>query len=202
MSSRSEVTEEHKEELYVGGATLRGKGKQFVRFGAMIFVSFLVGVSLALYPSQLDWNLALTILLAALVAAGGVSLLFVYSMKTWSFIVYPDKLRIKKGQHARDISFERVENVEIVSWREWSGWKKVVPTLWRHFTIVLDPRYRHLGIAQSMKMPGILRHTVKVKCDGFKWRRGCYLEMDDPHRFYETLTRALERYRPIHGPPQ
>jgi class 3 adenylate cyclase len=190
------------EKLYVGGAALRGKGKQFLQFAAMIFVSILIGFSLSIDPSRLDWGLVLSILLMALVVAGGVSLLFAYSIKTWSFIVYPDKLRIKKGQNTRDISFDRVEDVAIVSWREWAGWKKAVPTLWRYLTIVFDPRYQGMGISQSMKMPGILRHAVKVKCGGFKWRLGCFMEMDDAHRFYETLTRALERYRAIHGSAQ
>lgn len=190
------------EKLHVGGATLRGKEKQLVIYGIAMFISTFIGGAIVLYDIIFEENILLMLVLTSAVAAIGTIFLFIFSMKTWSFTVYPDKLRVKQRNFLRDIPFNQIEKTELVSWKEWAGWKKIIPTLRKYYSIVLDPRYSQIGFAQTSKLPWVLRHAIKVECGGFGWRKGCYLEMDNPKQFYVVLIRALERYRVIHGSPE
>lgn len=192
------------DKLYEARVLLKGKLKTVLLVGAGSLLCGGLGylAAIRLMQTQVEWSelsvAAGTMFLLAALFTG----LLIFSLKQWSFLVYPSKVRIRGVRRSIDIPFPDLEKVELVSWREWAGWKQAIPNTWRYLGIILDPRYPHLGMAQSIKSPGAWRHAVKVKCAGVRWRHGFYLEMDEPKSFFETLHRALERYRAIHGGPK
>jgi hypothetical protein len=184
--------------LYQARTELRGKWKFLFIIGASVFV----GAGLAMWKDHAFWTdpgkrmkvviilVAVVPLLAALLVA-----MFIFLLKRWSFVVYPDKIRVKGKQRSIDIPFDKIEAVELNSF-QLTGWN--IPwDVWRELKIIANPGFTKLGIAGGTKFRG-LRQVVKVTCSGLGRRRGYYLDMDNPERFFDTLNRTLERYRAQH----
>lgn len=127
--------------------------------------------------------------LALAVLASG----FAFYHSTWSFLVYPDRIRVRGRRRCVDIPFQQIASMELVSSKEftWDGFCK-------ELAAVAHPRYPKLGAGQFLKVKG-LRRIIKVTCKPNGWKRGYYLDMSDPGPFFNTLTRAVERYRAIHS---
>jgi len=127
-------------------------------------------------------------LIGVLIAFGGL----VFYAKRWSFLVYPDRIRIRGKRRAIDIPFERTTGVQVISYVH----RPTLGVLWTEAKIYFDPRYPKYGIGQVRVLRGI-REIIRVDCAHQKWRKGYYLDMDDPRPFHQTLDRALQRYRLI-----
>lgn len=121
---------------------------------------------------------------------------FTFYHSTWSFLVYPDRIRVRGRRQCVDIPFEHMESANLVSYRpfSWAGFTKGLAT-------TVHPRYPKLGEAQLMILKGH-RRVIRIQHKLGGWRRGYYLDMSDPGPFFNTLTRALERYRATHASPQ
>jgi hypothetical protein len=114
----------------------------------------------------------------------------------WSFLVYPDRIRIRGKRRAIDIPFERITGVHVISYAH----RPTPGVLWTEAKIYFDPRYPKYGLGQIRVLRGI-REIIRVDCAHRNWRKGYYLDMDQPRAFLRTLNRALQRYRAIHSSP-
>ncbi len=90
-----------------------------------------------------------------------------------------------------DIPFDQIEGAELVSYRK--SWRSLFLS-WVEFRAGIGMRFKKLGEAAVMSFTGP-RTLIKVSRRGPGWCRGYWLDMDKPERFFETLGRALERYR-------
>jgi adenylate cyclase len=127
-------------------------------------------------------------LIGVLIAFGGMA----FWAKRWSFLVYPDRIRIRSKRRAIDIPFERIAGVQMISYAH----RPTLGVLWTEAKIYFDPRYPKYGIGQVRVLRGI-REIIRVDCAHHKWRKGYHLDMDEPRSFLQTLDRALQRYRVI-----
>jgi class 3 adenylate cyclase len=107
------------------------------------------------------------------------------SSKRWSFAVYPDRIRVRSRRRSFDIDLERVTGVELVSSRSWK---------YRYQFMYFDPLYPMYGLGQLRKVSGT-HELLRVDCPHRGWRKGYYLNMEDPRPFLQTLNRALQRVR-------
>ncbi len=117
---------------------------------------------------------------------------FVFLTTRWSFLVYPDRIRIRSKTRVINIPFERITGVQVISFRH----RPTPQVLWTELRIFFDPRYPKYGLGQIRVLRGI-REIIRVDCTHQNWRKGYYLDMDDPRSFLQTLNRALQRYRLI-----
>jgi class 3 adenylate cyclase len=136
------------------------------------------------------WAYAAGGLIGVLVAFG----VLLFLAKRWSFLVYPDRIRIRGKRRAIDIPFERITGVEVSSYEH----RPTPGVLWTEAKIYFDPRYPKYGIGQVRVLRGI-RQIIRVDCAHQGWRKGYYLDMDEPRSFLQTLDRARQRYRLIHS---
>ncbi len=113
----------------------------------------------------------------------------IWFLTKWSFLVYPDRLRLQRRWRVIEIPFENIETLELIAWKAWAwaDW-------WQPLALVLQPGYAKLGEIQTLKLRG-LRQVVRVRCVGLGRRKGYYLDMDHPERFLHALNRALTSYR-------
>ena len=112
--------------------------------------------------------------------------------KRWSFLVYPDRIRIRGKRRAIDIPFERITGVQVISYEH----RPTLGVLWTEAKIYFDPRYPKYGIGQISVLRGI-REIIRIDCAHQNWKKGYYLDMDEPRPFLRTLDRGLKRYRLI-----
>jgi hypothetical protein len=129
-------------------------------------------------------------LLGAVIAFGGLAFL----AQRWSFLVYPDRIRMRSKRQAIDIPFECITAVQMISYKH----RPTPGVLWTETKIYFDPRYSHYGLGQTRVLRGT-REIIRVDCAHQKWRKGYYLDMDEPRSFHQTLNRALRRFRLIRG---
>lgn len=127
-------------------------------------------------------------LLGILIAVGGIA----FFASRWSFIVYPDRIRLRSKQRLVDIPFERIADVQMISYRH----RPTPGVLWTETKIYFDPRYPKYGLGQIRVMRGV-REIIRIDSPHQNWRKGYYLDMDEPRAFLQTLNRALKRYRLI-----
>lgn len=180
--------------LYKAGTEMRGKWKVLLIVVASVFLGS--GPRIWKDRGQLSTKKIIVLLIAlSLVAAACVAVIIFFFIKRWSFVVYPDKIRVKSKRRSIDIPFDSIEAVELISHPV--TFRTYPAAAWRELKIALDPRFRKLGEAAAYKFSG-LRQMVKVTCSGLGRRRGYYLDMDNPERFFDTLNRTLERYRAQH----
>jgi tRNA A-37 threonylcarbamoyl transferase component Bud32 len=182
--------------LYQARTELRGKWKFLVVVAASVFLGAGVGISPDFWgdPAKRMKAIILLAVIVPLLAAVIVAAM-IFLLKRWSFVVYPDKIRVKGKRRSIDIPFDKIEAVEFDSF-PLTGWN--VPwDVWRELKIIAAPGFTKLGIAGGTKFRG-QREVVKVTCGRLGRRRGYYLDMDNPRRFFDTLNRALERYRVQH----
>lgn len=177
--------------LYKVRATLRGKWKSLATWAIAPFVP--VGAILALVLKGAPRWRAIAGLLLTTAAYLGV---FILSVKRWSFVVYPDKIRARSRWRSIDIPFEQIEKVKLVSYQVWS-WRGC----WAVFKISAHPLYSQLGTANTLQPRGLV-HVIKIDCGGEWWRKGYYLDLDQPEKFLDALNRALDRYRALAHPPK
>lgn len=183
--------------LYKVRSSLRGKGKLFALIVAGGFAGGVAGFFLGGPPRRPTWRSWMVLISALVLVIAAYAGLIIFWLKKWSFVVYPDKIRVQGRRRSIDIPFDQIESVELVSYRISYGWG-FLARQWKDLTIALHPRYPKLGEAQATKLTG-MRQVLKVNCTGLGWRRGYYLDVEQPERFLETLTRALERYRAERG---
>ncbi len=176
--------------LYKVRATLRGKWK-LLAFYAMAPLS--VGaIGVLGMKGERRW-LAIAALLLATAAYLGV---FILSVKRWSFVVYPGKIRAQGRRRSIDIPFDQIEKVELISFQVWS-----LRGFWAVFKVSAHPLYAQLGTASMLQLRGLV-HVIRIDCGGARWRKGYYLDVDQPEKFLDALNRALERYRALARPPK
>jgi hypothetical protein len=125
-------------------------------------------------------------LIGVLVAFGVLT----FWAKRWSFLVYPDRIRIRGKRRAIDIPFERITGVQVISYEH----RPTLAVLWTEAKIYFDPRYPKYGIGQIRVLRGI-RQIIRIDCAHQNWKKGYYLDMDEPRSFLQTLDRGLKRYR-------
>jgi hypothetical protein len=112
----------------------------------------------------------------------------------WSFLVYPDRVRIRSKRKIVDIPFEQVSKVEVIAYRN-----ALTPrVLWTKLKLNFDLRYPKYGVGQALGVLRGLREFVRIDCGHRNWKKGYCLDMETPRPFIKTLNRALERYRAIH----
>jgi class 3 adenylate cyclase len=128
-------------------------------------------------------------LLGVLIAFGTLA----FWARRWSFLVYPDRIRIRSKRRAVDIPFERITGVQVISYAH----RPTPGVLWTEAKIYFDPRYPKYGIGQVRVLRGI-REIIRIDCAHEKWKKGYHLDMEEPRSFLQTLNRALKRYR--HNP--
>jgi len=129
-------------------------------------------------------------LITILIAVGCFALL----ATRWSFLVYPDRIRIRDKRRVVDIPFEQITGIQMISYRH----RPTLGVLWTETKIYFDPRYSHYGLGQTHILRG-MREIIRVDSPHQSWRKGYYLDMDEPRAFLQTLNRALKRYRLIQG---
>ncbi len=180
--------------LYQARTELRGKWKYLLTVGLVIFATclaaVLVGTAMAGIPARLERNAVLFFSVFVFYSAAMVALV-VFRATHWSFVIYPHKLRAKGRWRTLDIPFDQIEGAELVSYRK--SWRSLFLS-WFEFRAGLGMRFKKLGEAAAMTFTGP-RTLIKVWRRGPGWCRGYWLDMDKPERFFETLGRALERYR-------
>jgi class 3 adenylate cyclase len=166
---------------------LRNKWWFFAIMGPLLLTYLF---SIIFEKSQLlDWEL--------LVAIPGVLifLIMAFMAKRWSFLVYPDRIRVRSKRRVIDIPFERITNVQVISYRH----RPTPRVAWNKLRLNFNPRYPKYGVGQSLGVLRGIREYIRVDCVHHKWRKGYYLDMDEPRSFLLTLNRALQRYRLIQG---
>ena len=117
--------------------------------------------------------------------------LLAYWSKRWSFLVYPDRIKLTSKRRSLDIRFDRIIGVEVISYNplQVRGW-------WNQLKGYCDPLYPMYGIGQIHLMRRA-SEILRVECPHRGWRKGYYLNLEDPRRFLQTLNRALQRYRRV-----
>jgi hypothetical protein len=124
----------------------------------------------------------------------GVSIV-VFAARRWSFMVYPDRVRILSKRRTIDIPFDRIAEVRIISYLHKSLFGPV--SIWRRIRANGNPLYPRFGFGQSGVLQGF-RQVIRIESP-HGWRRGYTLNMENPGAFAATLNRALERHRAIRG---
>ena len=125
-------------------------------------------------------------------------LVVIFAARRWSFMVYPDRVRLLSKRRTIDIPFDQIAEVRIISYQHTHMFGPV--TLWRKVRPNFDPRYPRFGFGQGAIFHGV-RHVIRLEA-AHGWRRGYTLNMENPGAFAATLNRALERHRAIHGARQ
>jgi class 3 adenylate cyclase len=177
--------------------TLRNKWKAFLIIGGIGALSLALGYALErLLPpahgghrsSDWSWGYLLGGMMGFVVGLG----LLAFWSKRWSFLVYPDRIRIRSKRRAVDIPFEGITGVRVISYQH----RPTPGVLWTELKIYYDPRYSKFGMGQMQVLRGV-REIIRIECAHHKWRKGYYLDMEEPRPFLQTLERALNRYRSI-----
>jgi len=157
---------------------------------------YLAGWLNAKLHSLPEWHPDLQILvyssLITLVAAGISIAVMAALVKRWSFLVYPDRIRVKGRRRSVDIPFAQITKVEMISYRH----RPTPGVLWTELKIYCNPWYPKFGMGQIGVLRGV-REVIRIDCSGVGWRKGYFLEVDEPRAFLSTLNRALARYRTI-----
>jgi hypothetical protein len=115
--------------------------------------------------------------------------LFASWSKRWSFSVYPGRVKLRSKRRSFDIQLARITGVEVISYSPWHprDW-------WPQWKLYCNPRYPMYGAGQLLKVRE--NHEIlRVDCPHRGWRKGYYLNMEDPRPFLQTLNRALQRVR-------
>jgi class 3 adenylate cyclase len=170
---------------------LRNKWKTFAVIGVLSFAwMYAVGWHASrVNGTQFHVDKYLALCLGSfLIVFGG----FVFLTTRWSFLVYPDRIRIRSKTRVINIPFERITGVQVISFRH----RPTPRVIWAELRIFFDPRYPKYGLGQIRVLRGI-REIIRVDCAHQKWKKGYYLDMDEPRPFLQTLNRALQRYRLI-----
>jgi class 3 adenylate cyclase len=183
--------------LHEDRPVLRNKWKIFVFAGVVAMsigcVLLVLGTQFLFhYGGMSVYDIAPSFLLGALSGLGIVLLIVLFKTRRWSFLVYPDRVRIRSKRRIIDIPFEQITGIQVISYRH----RPTPRVLWTKLRLLFDPRYPKYGMGQIRVFRGI-REYIRVDRADQKWRRGCYLDMEDPRSFLLTLNRALQRYRLI-----
>ncbi len=186
--------------LYKVRATLRGKWKGLALqamaplFGGIFFLT-MMGLArlLGLGHDQDRWSIGGMLFLALTAAAVFLGAL-ILSVKRWSFVVYPGKIRAQGRRRSIDIPFDQIQKVELISFPVWS-----LRGFWAPFK--MSGHYAQLGTANMIQLWGLVR-VIRIDCGGTRWRKGYYLDVDQPEKFLDALNRALERYRALARVPK
>ena len=193
------------EKLYESRTGLRDKLKGLGIFAAAgLLGGILGGVLTALSERKglMNWAVGGWTLVGVLIAVLLILLVGILWIKMWSFLVYPDRLRIRGKRRTIEIPFDEMESAELIQYFHLPPLPSLPSSIWKEATISMNPRYPKLGEAQTFKTAGRgWRRYIKIKGRARGWRRGYILDMDDPQRFLETLHRALARYRAVKGLP-
>jgi hypothetical protein len=174
--------------LHEDRPSLRNKWKYFVIWGGTSSVS-IIALCWIFRLLKIEYNL---LELAAIAVAEFLVLFGVlaFQFNRWSFLVYPDRIRIRSKRRTVDIPFERITGVRVVSSRGWGP-----RAYWTFFRTWPNPWYPKYGWGQVRVMGG-LREIIRLDCAS-RWRKGYFLDMENPRAFLLTLNRSLERDRAI-----
>jgi len=124
----------------------------------------------------------------------GISMV-IFAAGRWSFMVYPDRVRIVSKRRTIDIPFDRIKEVRSVPYKHMYMFGPI--TMWRKLSVNCNPMYQGFGLGQSGILHGV-RHVLRIESP-HGWRRGYTLNMENPEAFLATLNRALDRYRTVRG---
>ncbi len=181
--------------LYKVRATLRGKWK-YLAFYAMAPLSGgvigIIGIGSAGGIHGRSKPLWLEI--AALLFTAAFCGALIFSLKRWSLVVYPGKIRAQGRRRSIDIPFDQIQKVELISFPVWS-----LRGFWAPFKFGAHPLYPKLGEATAFQLRGLV-HVIKIDSAGERWRKGFFLDVDRPEKFLDALNRALERHRALAHP--
>lgn len=189
VSAAAQLYERSETALQMDRPVLRNKWKYFTVAGGMCLVLLIaLGWIFRVLDSHFDLVGYSAMAVIEPVIIFGV---IVFWFQRWSFLVYPDRIRIRSKRRIVDIPFERITGVQVVSSRGWAP-----RAHWTFFRTWLDPRYPKYGWGQVRVMGG-LREIIRINCAHGKWRKGYHLDMEEPRSFLQTLNRALQRHRLI-----
>jgi class 3 adenylate cyclase len=174
--------------LHEDRPSLRNKWKYFALTSGTcsVFIIALYWI-FRLLKIEYDFVEVTPIAAAELLISFGV---FAFLFKRWSFLVYPDRIRIRSKRRIVDIPFERITGVRVVSSRGWGP-----RAYWTFFRTWPNPWYPKYGWGQVRVMGG-LREVIRIDCAS-RWRKGYFLDMENPRAFLVSLNRSLEHNRVI-----
>jgi hypothetical protein len=186
--------------LYQGRTSLRDKMQTIGTFPAMILAPYAVIAGYMLYTSLVlehsrvptgFWLLSAAVVVAAVL----VPIYFAWWIQRWTFLIYPDRIRVSGRREGLQIPLEQIKTARLIVYEVFTKPWLLPVTFAREILMYSDPRYTKLGIAHQMRMG--TRKLVKLECDGLGWRRGYYLDLDHPEKFLFTLERTLTRFRAV-----
>jgi hypothetical protein len=117
--------------------------------------------------------------------------LLIFSARRWSFLVYPDRVRLRSKRRTIDLPFDQITKVEVTSYRN----RPTPSVIWRKLKRSFNPWYPKFGMGQAGVMSGV-REIIRIDCAS-GWRKGYTLDVENPRVFLVTLNRSLERHRAI-----
>lgn len=100
--------------LYKAGTKLRGKWKGLLLIAAFGLAGGVLGIWMSGGKISGKGLIAVLIVLP-LFAAASVALVIIFFIKRWSFVVDPDKIRVKSKRRSIDIPYDSFEAVELIS---------------------------------------------------------------------------------------
>ena len=186
--------------LYESRSGLRNKRNSFliILLAGLLAPAlvFLAGWLNAMLHSWSGWHPDLQVLgyssLITLGAAGVSMAVMAGLVKRWSFLVYPDRIRVRGRRRSLEVPFAQIRKVDMISYRH----RPTPGVLWTELKIYCNPRYPKFGMGQMGVLRGV-REVIRIDCTALGWKKGYFLEVDEPRAFFSTLNRALTRHRTI-----
>jgi len=191
--------------LHEDRPTLRNKWKSFtVPFAAMFIVCGVIygAMNIAIWRNARIQGTQFHaerfsdyagIILPGILAGLVVLLSTLFLAKRWSFLVYPDRIRMRSKSRVIDIPFEGITSIQVISYSN-----RLTPGIpsWAKVRLNFDPRYPNYGFGQRRVLLGT-REIIRVDCAHHNWRKGYYLDMENPRVFLVALNRSMEHHRAI-----
>jgi class 3 adenylate cyclase len=183
------------EMLHEDRPQLRNKGKTFAIMGAIFIIWFAVFYATRWQSAREHGHVFHPNVFIPVIVLIVMFVAMALQASRWSFLVYPDRIRIRSKRKVIDIPFEQITNIHVIAYRH----KPTPPVLWTKIKLNFDLRYPKYGVGQAFGVLRGLREFVRVDCR-HGWRKGYCLDIEEPRPFLTTLDRALERYRAMHQP--
>jgi len=118
----------------------------------------------------------------------------------FSFLIYPDRIRVQNNKKVADIPFDRIGKINILSLSDFSkrsSWN--VKERLAFFLSYCGKRYINVGdLTNSSPKDKRTIGIVTVQCAGLRWpKKGYRFFVNDSQQFYTSLQKALNRYKAI-----
>jgi class 3 adenylate cyclase len=115
----------------------------------------------------------------------------IFSAQRWSFLVYPDRVRLRSKRRTVDIPFDQITKIEVITYRN----RPTPSVVWLKLKRSFNPWYPKFGMGQAGVLYGV-REIIRIDC-ATGWKKGYTLDVENPRAFLVTLNRALARHGAI-----